>query len=106
MRCARLAAARATATDRWLWAIGLIAAIAASGCNRAAPDPAQARTASAADVAADRPASIPSTWTRFSGWSPECPLWLPPSADVPAPIRWEPCAADLGSLSCRQLVVD
>jgi hypothetical protein len=86
-------------------AITPIAAITA-GCGRAAPDPtAQSR---GADVAAEVPASVPPTWRRFLEWSPDCPLWLPPAADeLPAPIRWEPCAADLpGRPSCRQLVID
>jgi hypothetical protein len=62
----------------------LLAALAIAGCRRA---------------------ESASGWRTFSGWSAGCPLSLPASAgELPAPLRWEACAARLpDGVACRQL---
>jgi len=61
-----------------------LAAVAMAGCRRAESAPG---------------------WRTFSGWSEGCPLLLPEAAsELPAPLRWEPCAAGLkNGIACRRL---
>jgi hypothetical protein len=40
----------------------------------------------------DRPDAVPPDWQAWTGWSCDCPYWIPPSADrMPDPIIWVPC---------------
>jgi hypothetical protein len=66
---------------------------------------AAATLVTALAIAGCRRAESASGWRTFFGRSAACPLWLPASAgELPAPLRWEACAARLpDGVACRQL---
>ncbi len=82
--------------------VALAATVVVAGCTGAAAEPASRAGTP------PPPPSVPASWQPFADWSPACRLWLPGStADLPPPVGWQPCAADLpGRPSCRQLAVD
>ncbi len=51
------------------------------------------------------PDSVPVGWEAWTGWSPQCPLYVPgPNAAMPPPIEWEPCPPPvLQDLSCQRM---
>jgi len=51
------------------------------------------------------PAAVPPGWERWSGWSCDCPLYIPgKTGEMPKPIEWEPCVESVvGGLSCQRM---
>jgi hypothetical protein len=51
------------------------------------------------------PDGTPPGWQEWTGWSNQCPLYVPgDGAEMPPPIEWEPCSAAVPSyLDCRRM---
>ncbi len=51
------------------------------------------------------PDSVPVGWEAWTGWSPQCPLYVPgPNAAMPPPIEWEPCPPPVPQdISCQRM---
>ena len=51
------------------------------------------------------PAAVPAGWERWSGWSCDCPLYIPgKTGEMPKPIEWEPCVESVvDGLSCQRM---
>jgi hypothetical protein len=78
---------------------------AATPLDGASDGVAETRTKGKKDIGA--PLEDPfAEWVDYSAY-PSCRFRMPPSAALlPPPIRWEPCPAEWGKLSCRRMVVD
>jgi len=54
------------------------------------------------------PDAVPAGWQEYTGWSADCPLYVPgPGAQMPPPIEWEPCPAPPvpPELGCRRMKI-
>lgn len=53
-----------------------------------------------------RPASIPADWQEYTGWSCQCPMFIPGnSATQPSPLQWGACDFDVPSgVQCQRLI--